>query len=363
MRTFDYRRVPDELYCAETMELVASVHEEKGRAECYLAKETPVLALLRERARLQSATFSNRIEKIYASEERITAIARGGVELKTQGESEIAGYLDLFDTIRDNYQRIPVAPSYILELHRALYQYTDATFAGQWKENDILVLDESEDPSKMSEEDWKRQVQRQRRIFEPVFAFETPLAVGALCDTYTEAIEEHVCDPLVLIALFSLDFACIRPFTNGNGRMSRLMSLLMLDRCGFTVGDYVSLSTCVEEHRDEYLRVSQESAQHWRTGENHPKAYVVFFLERLLEAYGKLEASAVKAHEVGSLSKTERIRALFEHSLGQLSKREIAQECPDISIATIEAALGDMVKDGSIEKLGTGKSTRYARKR
>lgn len=363
MKTFDYRELPPELFCADIMALVAAIHEEKGRAEHFLSSGSSALKVLSEQARITSATASNRIEKIYASDERIAEIARGGVELKTQGESEIAGYLDLYDTIRDNYDHIPVAPSYILEMHRALFQYTDAPFAGQWKENDILVLEENEDSGEMTKADWEKLVQRQRRTYEPVSAYETPLAMGALCDTLAEAVELQVYDPLLLIALFNLDFACTRPFTNGNGRMNRLLALLMLDRAGFTVGNFISLEEGIAADADEYRRALRESSVRWRDNMNASKPFVSFFLSHVLAAYRGLAAHARKAEDAGSISKADRVRLLFEHNLGQLSKREIAQECPDISIATIEAALGGMVREGFLAKVGAGKGTRYVRNR
>ncbi|GHU70504.1 cell division protein Fic [Spirochaetia bacterium] len=345
MRNFDYLDLPSSLACNEIMNLLAAVHEYKGKQELFVEARADVLVTLLEIARIQSTGASNRIEGINTSDERLAALVAMKTEPRNRSEEEIAGYREVLTLIHESYDHIPLRPNIILQLHRDLYQFNPSMLGGKYKAADNVIAEVSADG-------------RERVRFKPLPALETPIAVEELCAAFNGALDAGKIDPLLLIPRFILDFLCIHPFADGNGRMSRLLCLLLLYRSGYLVGKYISLETIIEQTKETYYEALEIGSTGWHEGENDCLPFVRHFLEVLLKAYREF------SFRVGltfnrSLSKPDRVRVLFESTLGQLSKKDILDRFPDISTSTVEASLSSLLKEGFIAKIGAGKKTKY----
>jgi Fic family protein len=347
MREFDYQKLPDELLHYELMNLVSAIHEHKGKQELYIEAKSDVLNAMVEIARIQSTGASNRIEGIYTSDERLQALISEKSEPLNRSEQEIAGYREVLALIHDSYDYIVPRTNTILQLHRDLYQYNTSSIGGRFKNADNYITEtDAQGVSKIR--------------FTPVSAFETPEAVDCLTTAFIDAIQAENYDPLLLIPMFILDFLCIHPFNDGNGRMSRLLTLLLLYRSGYIVGKYISVEMMIEKTKETYYDVLQESSRDWHNARNTYFPFVKYYLEIILAAYRDF-STRVELMLNRTLSKPERIRALFDTTLHKLSKKMISEKFPDISISTIEVALASLLKEGYIVKVGAGKNTSYMR--
>lgn len=347
MREFDYQKLPDELLHYELMNLVSAIHEHKGKQELYIEAKSDVLNAMVEIARIQSTGASNRIEGIYTSDERLQALISEKSEPLNRSEQEIAGYREVLALIHDSYDYIVPRTNTILQLHRDLYQYNTSSIGGRFKNADNYITEtDAQGVSKIR--------------FTPVSAFETPKAVDCLTTAFIDAIQAENYDPLLLIPMFILDFLCIHPFNDGNGRMSRLLTLLLLYRSGYIVGKYISVEMMIEKTNETYYDVLQESSRDWHNARNTYFPFVKYYLEIILAAYRDF-STRVELMLNRTLSKPERIRALFDTTLHKLSKKMISEKFPDISISTIEVALASLLKEGYIVKVGAGKNTSYMR--
>ena len=307
-----------------------------------------VLTHLLEVARIQSTAASNRIEGIRTSDERIKALMQMKTTPRNRSEEEIAGYREVLRLIHENYDHITLKPNIILQLHRDLYQFSTQAKRGKFKSVDNVITETSKDG-----------IERVR--FAPLPAFETPDAIKCLTDTFNESVNKEKIDPLLLIPQFVLDFLCIHPFTDGNGRLSRLLSLLLLYRSGYLVGKYISIEKIIEDTKETYYEVLEESSILWHKGKNKILPFVKYFLEVLLKAYRDFE-DRVNLMSNKHLSKPERIRVLFEGTLKRLSKQDILDQLPDTSVSTVESTLSMLLKEGFLIKEGAGKLTTYAKK-
>jgi len=347
MRIFDYSIIPAELMNHELMNLVSAIHEYRGKQELFIEAKPDVLQAMLEIAKIQSTGASNRIEGIYTSEERLAALVKSKAEPRNRSEQEIAGYREVLSLIHDSYDYMVPRTNVILQLHRDLYQFSPASYGGSFKNSDNVIAEI--DSSGQS-----------RVRFQPLSASETPDAVERLTNTFVEAIRTEKYDPLLLVPLFILDFLCIHPFNDGNGRMSRLLTLLLLYRSGYIVGKYISVEMIIEKTKETYYEVLQESSAGWYEGKNAYLLFVKYYLEVILSAYKEFSAR-VQLMQDRSLSKPERIRRLFANTLQKLSKGMILEKCPDISASTVETTLAALVKEGYIIKIGAGKTTSYIR--
>ena len=226
MRNYNYEKIYNKLLTPEIVQLLAQIHEHKGE---HAKVQEDELTHLIEIARIQSAEASNRIEGIYTSDERLQKIVKDKTTPRNRSEKEIAGYRDVLATIHESYEYIPVKPSMILQLHRELYKFSGMSIGGSYKPADNRITEEDAEGNKHTR-------------FVPVSAWETPMAMEALCRAYNDLCNSGQYDPLLMIPVFILDFLCIHPFNDGNGRMSRLLTTLLLYRSGFYVGKYISLA-------------------------------------------------------------------------------------------------------------------------
>ena len=341
MRKYDYETIYAQLLTPEIVQMLAQIHEYKGQHGKVREDE---LTYLVEVARIQSTEASNRIEGIYTSNERLQKLVKDKTTPQNRSEKEIAGYRDVLATIHESYDYIPVKPSMILQLHRDLYKFSGMGIGGVYKSADNVI----------SEEDG----QGNKRIrFQPVTAWETPEAIEQLCKAFNELCGKGQYDPLLMIPVFVLDFLCIHPFNDGNGRMSRLLTLLLLYRAGYYVGKYVSIEKLIESSKVAYYNELEESSAGWHEERSNYVPFVTYQLGVILAAYREFSE---RMNVVGeNLKKPNRIRELLKERLGTITKTEIMQQCPDISQITVQRALNELVKSGEVLKLGGGRYTSY----
>ena len=336
MRTFDYKKRYESLLQPDIVALVVQIHEYKGEQTLFVEAKADMLTRLLEVAKIQSTEASNKIEGIYTSDERLKKIVRDKTMPKTRNEKEIAVYLDVLNTIHQNYDYIPVKSSIFLQLHRDLYKFA-GNAGGSFKSSDNVIAQEDEQGNKSIR-------------FQPVPAWETPAYIDAICDAFQDACKDPQCDPLILIPMFILDFLCIHPFNDGNGRMSRLLTLLLLYRVGYIVGMYISIEKLIEQSKETYYETLQESSLRWHEEENDDAPFVRYMLGVIVAAYRDF-SSRVQLLSTSGMSKPQRVREIVRGSIGKMTRAQIMEKCPDISRVTVERA--------EILKIGGGRYTAY----
>ena len=347
MRDFDYIVSPAKLLIPEIVQMVSSIHEHKGKQELFLEANVDELKTLLEVALIQSTGASNRIEGIFTSDKRLEELVSQKAEPRNRSEQEIAGYREVLSTIHEGYEYITPRPNIILQLHRDLYSYSQGTAGGNYKNSDNVIAETDAEG-------------HQKARFIPVPAFQTAEAMEELCTRFLEAWEADRIDKLILIPMFILDFLCIHPFNDGNGRMSRLLTLLLFYKAGYIVGKYVSMEMLIEKTKETYYEALQASSTGWHEGENSYEPFVKYYLGIMLKVYNEFE-SRVEHLKHRSLSKPDRIKAVIDNKVGKITKKEIMELCPDISRVTVERTLTDLVKSGYVAKVGAGPSTGYVR--
>ena len=345
MRQYDYREKWKKLLTPEIVSYLSLIHEFKGEQTLFIEAKADTLTQLVEIARIQSTEASNKIEGIYTSDERLKALVKDTTRPKTRNEREIAGYRDVLNTIHENHDYIPPKPSIILQLHRDLYKFEGSDIGGNYKSSDNIIEEEDSLGNKFVR-------------FKPVAAWQTPEAVDCLCEAFGEALEEKQIDPLILIPMFVLDFLCIHPFNDGNGRMSRLLTLLLLYRAGYIVGKYISIEKLIEMTKESYYEALQQSSLRWHEDENDYEPFVKYMLSVVVAAYRDFSAR-VALLTVEGRSKPDRIRELIKGTWGSITKSEILERCPDISQITVQRTLAELVENGQVIKIGGGRYTKY----
>ena len=328
----------------DIVELMTQIHEFKGEQNLFIEAHEDTLAQLMEIAKIQSTQASNKIEGIYTSDDRLKKIVMDKTMPRTRNEQEIAGYREVLAAIHENYDYMPIKPNMILQLHGNLCQFNGSSIGGKYKSSDNIIEE--------IDTDGRRSVR-----FRPVPAWETPEAIEKACRSYEEALQSGA-DPLLIAPMFILDFLCIHPFNDGNGRMSRLLTLLMMYQTGYIVGKYISVEKVIEQTKETYYEALQSSSAGWHDNRNDYAPFVRYMLGALLKAYREFSAR-VKVLAVSGLSKPDRIREVIKKKLGRITKAEIAASCPDIAPATIQRALIDLQKSGDILKIGGGRYTSY----
>lgn len=347
MRKFDYVAAPKKLLTPEIVQMMGSLHEHKGKQELFLEANIDKLKTLLEVALIQSTGASNRIEGIYTSDKRLEELVYQKAEPRNRSEQEIAGYREVLATIHESYEYIHLRPNIILQLHRDLYSYSQGNVGGTYKNADNVIAETDSQGN-------------QKAKFIPVPAFQTPEAVENLCSNFIDAWNGDQIDKLILIPMFILDFLCIHPFNDGNGRMSRLLTLLLFYKAGYIVGKYISIEMLIEKTKETYYEALQASSSRWHDCNNNYEPFVKYYLGIMLKAYNEFE-DRVEHLKYRKLSKPERIKAVFEKKVGKVTKKEIMELCPDISKVTVERTLTGLVKSGYIAKVGAGPSTGYVR--
>ena len=344
MRNYDLQNKWQKLLTPDIVALLTQIHEFKGEQNLFIEAHSDTLTQLVEIAKIQSAEASNKIEGIYTSDERLKKIVLDKTTPRTRNEQEIAGYRDVLATIHESYEYIPLRPSMILQLHRDLYKFSGMSIGGSYKNADNVIAETD--------------AQGNRFIrFQPVSAWETAEAMEMACQAYDQAVQSGA-NPLLIIPMFILDFLCIHPFNDGNGRMARLLTLLLLYRSGYIVGKYISLEKVIEQSKETYYETLQQSSFGWHENENDYAPFVRYLLGTIVAAYRDF-SDRVQFLTTKGLSKPDRIRELIKTTLGKITKTEIMEKCPDISQATVQRTLIDLQKRGEILKLSGGRYTAY----
>ena len=347
MKIFDYKNAPKTLLTPDIVAMLTSIYEHKGKQELYIEAHADSLNTLVEIAKIQSTGASNRIEGIHTTDKRLEELVREKSAPRNRSEQEIAGYRDVLNTIHESYDYIHPRPNVILQLHKQLYSYAQSAMGGSYKNNDNFITETDADGN-------------EKIRFKPTPAYLTANAMESLCAAFIGSIEKNEHDALLLIPMFVLDFLCIHPFNDGNGRMSRLLTLLLLYRAGYIVGKYISLEKLIENSKDSYYEVLFNSSIEWHENKSDYAPFVRYYLCILQKAYHEFEKRVTHLRH-GGLSKPERIKAVIDHKIGKITKQEIIEFCPDIGKVTIERTLASLVKDGYIVKIGGGRSATYGK--
>ena len=346
MRRFSYDRLKDEKWDSEIIGYLTVIHEARGKQSVYMKQKPQELDKLVEIAKVQSTEASNEIEGIRTTNTRLRQLMEEKTSPRTRDEKEIAGYRDALNIIHESFDYIPLTPNYIRQLHRILLSHTDSAFGGNFKsvQNYISATDESG---------------KSYTLFTPPAPFETPGMVEELCNEYNRVIGEGKVDPLIVIPIFIHDFLCIHPFIDGNGRMSRLLTTLLLYRSGYEVGNFISLEAKIAKHKDLYYDALYASQQGWHEGKDDPTPFIKYLLGTIAAAYRDFEERMEIVTEKGT--SLNAVRRAIETRIGKFTKAEIAGLCPNLSSTTVERLLKTLCDAGEIEKKGSGRATFYVR--
>lgn len=347
MRTFDYTVLPETLQSPEVVNLLLTARELKGRQIALESVRSDVLDALVEQAKYASTEASNRIEGIVTTEIRMKALMQESTAPRNRNEEEIAGYRDVLALIHEQHDYIDVKPSIILQLHRNLLAHTGYSYGGAWKDSDNQIVARNPDGTTYVR-------------FTPTPAMLTPGAVENLCSTYRSAIQAQRYDPLLLSMLLVFDFVSIHPFNDGNGRMSRLITVLLLEKCGYEVPRYISVEKLIEQSKESYYEALATSSQEWDAGGNDASPFIRYMLGIVVKAYRELFDRV--AGQSGTTSKSDSVAAVFNRKLGKVTKSDIRNECPGVSDITIERELKRLLDVGKIAKVGAGRGTGYVKK-
>ena len=325
--------------------LITSIHEYKGKQDLYINSKRDVLTGLVSSAKVHSTSYSNRIEGIFTTDKRVKDIVNERVEPNNRNEEEIAGYRDVLNTIHDNYEYININSNVILQLHRDMYKYSGSSIGGKYKDSQNYIGETQSDGSNKTR-------------FVPLSPVETPIAIKELCDSYQEIIKSKEMDPLLAIPIFILDFLSIHPFNDGNGRLSRLLTLLLLYKSGYIVGKYISIEKIIEESKESYYEALEKSSVNWNDNNNDYSYFVEYYLGVILSAYREF-SSRVEYITYNKLTSEDRITYIVKESEIPFNKSYLMDKCPDISETTIERSLSNLLKESKIEKISSGRYTKY----
>ena len=310
MRDFDYTEINRQKWDSEVLGLIAAIYKETGKQEMYLKLRPEKLEKLVEIAKIQSTEASNAIEGIVTTDTRIRQLVEQKTTPKNRSEQEIAGYRDVLSIIHESFDAIPITRNYILQLHKILYSHTNNPIAGQTKNVQNYIS--------ATYPDGHTEI-----LFTPLAPYETPLALDRLCEEYNRVIGNLELEPLIAIPVFIHDFLCIHPFNDGNGRMSRLLTTLLLYRSGFYVGRYISLEAKIAKNKDLYYDALGASQNGWHEGKDDPVPFIKYLLGTILAAYKDLADRFAIVEEKKSALET--VRLATQYKIGRFTKQDIRE--------------------------------------
>ena len=346
MRTFNYSDLTDQKWDSDILGYIAAIYKEAGKQELYLKQRPEELEKLVEIAKIQSTEASNAIEGIVTTSTRIKQLVEERTTPRNRNEQEIAGYRDVLNIIHESFEVIPLSQNYILQLHKIMYSHMNNPMAGRTKNNQNYITAKYPDG-------------HIETIFTPLSPYETPEALNRICEEYNRVIGNMEVEPLIAIPIFIHDFLCIHPFNDGNGRMSRLLTTLLLYRSGFYVGKYISLEAKIAKNKDLYYSALNQSQDGWHEGCEDALPFIKYFLGIVLSAYRDFEDRFSIIEE--KLPSIDIVRKATLNKIGKFTKQDIRELCPALSISSIESALRKMVASGELKREGSGKSTFYYR--
>lgn len=346
MRTFNYSKIKAFKWDSDILGLIAAIYKETGKQDLYLKQKPEQLEKLVEIAKIQSTEASNAIEGIVTTNSRIKQLVAEKTAPKNRNEQEIAGYRDVLNIIHESFEAIPINQNFILQLHKIMYSHMNNPMAGKTKNIQNYISATYPDG-------------RVETLFTPLAPYETKEALDIICDEYNRVIGNNEVEPLIAIPIFIHDFLCIHPFNDGNGRMSRLLTTLLLYRSGFYVGKYISLEAKIAKNKDLYYDSLNESQYGWHEGKEDVVPFLKYILGVILSAYkdfgDRFEIVETK------LSALEMVRKAVQYKIGKFTKQDIKELCPSLSISSIEGALRKLVELQEISRHGSGRSIYYVR--
>ena len=346
MRSFDYSVLKNKTWDNEILGLVAQIHEYKGRQELYLQQKPEELDRLVEIAKIQSTEASNEIEGIRTTNTRLKQLVADKTAPRNRDEEEIMGYRDVLNTIHENYEYIPIRANYILQLHRDLFRYSKKGIGGHFKNTQNYISATDSEGNEFV-------------LFTPVTPYETPPAVDAICESYNRVIDTQEIDALLLTPVFIHDFLCIHPFNDGNGRMSRLLTTLLLYKSGYVIGKYISLESKIAKNKNLYYDALEACQRGWYENQEDPAPFIKYLLRTILAAYRDFEDRVDLVSE--KLPAVEVVRRAVYGKIGKFTKRDIMELCPTIGKTSVENSIKQLVDRGVLVKHGSGRSTYYTR--
>ena len=346
MKSFEHGYLHEMMISHGLLSNIGLLGRFRGREALYVRQSPEVLDTLRRVAMVQSVESSNRIEGVTVAAGRIDPLVLKKAKPKDRAEQEISGYRDVLAQIHADPDRLKLSTALIRGFHRHMYQYADEK-SGHWKTKDNVILEMRADGSRAVR-------------FRPVSAIATPKYMQRLVELHAQELAAAKIDPLLLAAAFVLDFECIHPFADGNGRVGRLLTLLLLYQCGYGVGRYVSLERIVERSKETYYEVLHRSSQGWHQGRHDLRPWVEYFIGVLIAAYNDFEA------RVGTISSAKGAkRTLVKNAIAHLMPRftigELARVCKGISRKTLARALRDLQAEGAVRCLGRGPDAQWER--
>ena len=346
MRTFNYSEIRNQKWDSELLSLIAAIYKEAGKQEMYLKQRPEELEKLVEIAKVQSTEASNAIEGIVTTNTRIKQLVEEKTAPKNRDEQEIAGYRDVLNVIHESFDAIPISQSYILQLHKMLYSHMNNPMAGRTKSTQNYISATYPDG-------------HVETLFTPMAPYETPEALDKICEEYNRVIGNMEVEPLIAIPIFIHDFLCIHPFNDGNGRMSRLLTTLLLYRNGFYVGKYISLEAKIAKNKDLYYDALGQAQDGWHEGTEDAVPFIKYLLGTILAAYKDFEDRFALVET--KLSALEMVSRASMNKIGRFTKQDIRELCPSISVSSIEGALRKLVASGELKREGSGKNICYYR--
>lgn len=344
MKYFDYSKLKDRKWPKEIVNYVGLIHEYKGRQQLYFAQKPDELKTLIEVAKRQSTEASNEIENIKTTPFRLAQLMSDKTIPINRDEKEILGYRYALNLVHESFEYIPIRPNYILQLHKEMYKFIDVSYGGKFKDSQNIIVDG-----------------KGKVIFTPLQPYETPFAIESLCEEYEKAIKQYQIDPLLVIPVFIHDFLCVHPFNDGNGRMSRLLTTLLLYQNGFVVGRYISLEKKTQITKDDYYDALGYSSANWSEGTNDDTPFVSYLLSTILAAYRDFEDRVNLVSK--KLTAKEMVKNAVYQKIGKFTKSDIMEMCPQIMSRTIEGALKALCDEGILDIERKGRSTYYSIKK
>lgn len=348
MKSFDRDFLERQAIPIEFAGTIRVLGEYRGKQELF-ARQTPqVLETLRQLAIIQSTESSNRMEGVIVADDRLKVLVEKRTTPKNRPEAEVVGYRDALARIHTSFQKIQPAPETILEFHREMFRRTDLP-AGQWKKRDNTIEERLPDG---------RWITR----FVPVSAQKTPLYIKELCARFNRLCEERRIDRLLLLHAFVLDFLCVHPFTDGNGRVSRLLTVLLLHQAGYDVGRYISLERLIEGSKETYYEVLQSASQGWHEGRHRLLSWWQYSLGVLMAAYKEFEERVTVVRSPRG-AKTAWVQEAIKKLPEQFSVGELARACPGVSRPMIRVILEALRRAGKLEAVGAGRGAMWRKRR
>ena len=343
-KIFDYSKLVDRKFDKEIINYIGLIHEFKGRQELFLNQRKDDLDKLIEISKIQSTEASNEIEGIITTNQRLKELMADKTTPKNRSEKEIQGYRYALNIVHESFEYIPIRSNAILQLHKEMYQFLDVRFGGRFKDTPNEIDAVYPDGRKVV-------------LFKPLEPYETPDAIEAICDEYNKAINKYNVDPLIVIPVFIHDFLCIHPFNDGNGRMSRLLTTLLLYRSGYVIGKYISLEKKIQISKSDYYDALQQSSTGWIESTNDDTPFIKYLLSTILAAYRDFEERVdVVGHKMSAL---EMVEKAVKSKLGKFTKSDIMELCPEIGRGSVEQSLKVLCDKGIIKKEGSGRATFY----